>query len=217
MSKIIKQKERGSLIVMSGPSGCGKGTVIQEFLKKHKDAWLSISCTSRDPRPGDVPNETYYFISRDEFEEKIEKDEFLEYAEYNGNYYGTPKEHIEEKLAKGIDVILEIEVQGALKVKEAVPEAICIFIMPPSMKELKKRLVGRKTETKEKVLGRFKAAYQEINQVTSYNYVVTNDEIKNAVEKCRVDRIEQVYLANEEEEIHELLMDETFINEDIKI
>ena len=226
MSKIIKQKERGSLIVVSGPSGCGKGTVIQEFLKDHKDAWLSISCTSRSPRPGDVPNETYFFISREEFEEKISKDEFLEYAEYNGNYYGTPKEHIEEKLVKGIDVILEIEVQGALKVKEVVPEAICIFIMPPSMSELKKRLVGRRTESKEKVLGRFKTAYQEINQVASYNYVVTNDDVLNAVskmsaillsEKCRVDRIEQVYLANEEEEIHELLMDEAFINEDIKL
>ena len=142
MSKIIKQRERGSLIVVSGPSGCGKGTVIQEFLKNHKDAWLSVSCTSRDPRPGDVPNESYYFITREEFEEKIEKGEFLEYAEYNKNYYGTPKEHIEERLAKGIDVILEIEVQGALKVKELVPEAICIFIMPPSMKELKKRLLS---------------------------------------------------------------------------
>ena len=226
MSKIIKQRERGSLIVVSGPSGCGKGTVIQEFLKSHKDAWLSISCTSRDPRPGDVPNESYYFITREEFEEKIEKGEFLEYAEYNKNYYGTPKEHIEERLAKGIDVILEIEVQGALKVKELVPEAICIFIMPPSMKELKKRLVGRGTESKEKVLGRFKTAYQEINNVTRYNYVVTNDDVENAVakmsaillsEKCRVDRIEEVYLNNEEEEIHELLMDEEFINEDIKI
>ena len=226
MSKIIKQKERGSLIVVSGPSGCGKGTVIQEFLKNNKDAWLSISCTSRDPRPGDVPNESYFFLSRDEFEEKISREEFLEYAEYNGNYYGTPKEHIEERLAKGIDVILEIEVQGALKVKEIVPEAICIFIMPPSMKELKKRLVGRGTESKDKVLSRFKTAYQEINNVTRYNYVVTNDDVENAVakmsaillsEKCRVDRIEEVYLNNEEEEIHELLMDETFINEDIKI
>ncbi len=226
MSKIIKQRERGSLIVVSGPSGCGKGTVIQEFLKGHKDAWLSISCTSREPRLGDVPNESYYFITREEFEEKIEKGEFLEYAEYNKNYYGTPKEHIEERLAKGIDVILEIEVQGALKVKELVPEAICIFIMPPSMKELKKRLVGRGTESKEKVLGRFKTAYQEINNVTRYNYVVTNDDVENAVakmsaillsEKCRVDRIEEVYLNNEEEEIHELLMDEEFINEDIKI
>ena len=226
MSKIIKQRERGSLIVVSGPSGCGKGTVIKEFLKGHKDAWLSISCTSRAPRPGDVPNESYYFITREEFEEKIEKGEFLEYAEYNKNYYGTPKEKIEERLAKGIDVILEIEVQGALKVKELVPEAICIFIMPPSMKELKKRLVGRGTESKEKVLGRFKTAYQEINNVTRYNYVVTNDDVENAVakmsaillsEKCRVDRIEEVYLNNEEEEIHELLMDEEFINEDIKI
>lgn len=226
MSKIIKQKERGSLIIVSGPSGSGKGTVIQEFLKNNKDAWLSISCTSRDPRPGDVPNESYYFLTRNQFEEKINNGEFLEYAEYNGNYYGTPKEHIEEKLIKGIDVILEIEVQGALKVKELVPEAICIFIMPPSMKELKKRLIGRGTESKEKVLGRFKTAYQEINNVTRYNYVVTNDEVENAAnkiaaillsEKCRVDRIEEVYLNNEEEEIHELLMDEVFINEDIKI
>ena len=226
MSKIIKQRERGSLIVVSGPSGCGKGTVIQEFLKNNKDAWLSISCTSRDPRPGDVPNESYFFLTRDEFLEKIDREEFLEYAEYNGNYYGTPKEHIEERLAKGIDVILEIEVQGALKVKEIVPEAICIFIMPPSMKELKKRLVGRGTESKAKVLSRYKTAYQEINNVTRYNYVVTNDDVENAVakmsailvsEKCRVDRIEEVYLNNEEEEIHELLMDETFINEDIKI
>ncbi len=226
MSKIIKQKERGSLIIVSGPSGSGKGTVIQEFLKSNKDAWLSISCTSREPRPGDIPNESYYFLTRDEFEAKIENNEFLEYAEYNGNYYGTPKEHIEEKLIKGIDVILEIEVQGALKVKELVPEAICIFIMPPSMKELKKRLIGRGTESKEKVLGRFKTAYQEINNVTRYNYVVTNDEVEKAAnkiaaillsEKCRVDRIEEVYLNNEEEEIHELLMDEIFINEDIKI
>ena len=226
MSKILKHKERGSLIVVSGPSGCGKGTVIQEFLKKHKDAWLSISCTSRKPRPGDEEGVTYYFLSKEEFEQKIEEGGFLEFALYNGNFYGTPKEHIEEKLCNGIDVILEIEVQGALKVKEVVPEAICIFIMPPTMKELKKRLVGRKTETKDKILERFKRAYQEINELALYNYVVTNDEIKNAVEKmsailisekCRVDRIEEVYLANEEEEIHELLMDETFINEDIKI
>lgn len=226
MSKILKHKERGSLIVVSGPSGCGKGTVIQEFLKKHKDAWLSISCTSRKPRPGDEEGVTYYFLTKEEFEQKIDEGGFLEFALYNGNFYGTPKEHIEEKLCNGIDVLLEIEVQGALKVKEVVPEAICIFIMPPTMKELKKRLVGRKTETKDKILERFKRAYQEINELALYNYVVTNDEIKNAVEKmsailvsekCRVDRIEEVYLANEEEEIHELLMDETFINEDIKI
>lgn len=226
MSKILKQRERGSLIVISGPSGCGKGTIIQDFLKNHDNVWLSISCTSRDMRPGDIKDETYYFISREEFEKKIENNEFLEYALYNGNYYGTPKEHIEEKLTKGIDVILEIEVQGALKVKEIVPEAICIFIMPPSMKELRKRLVGRRTESKEKVLNRFKTAYREINEVTRYNYVVTNDSVEEASmkiaaiimsEKCSVDRIEEVYLNNEEEEIHELLMDKEFINEDIKI
>ena len=177
-------------------------------------------------RPGDKEGVSYYFISRDEFENKIDNGDFLEYAEYNGNYYGTPKEHIEEKLQNGIDVILVIEVQGALKVKELVPEAIFIFIMPPSMSELRKRLVGRKTEDKEKIINRFKRAYQEINEVSNYNYVVINDEVSNAVkkvsaillsEKCRVDRIEEVYLENAEEEIHELLMDEEFINEDIKL
>lgn len=226
MGKILKQNEKGSLIVVSGPSGCGKGTVISEFLNEYKNAHLSISCTTRSPRKGDVDGETYYFLTRDEFEKRIADGDFLEYAEYNNNYYGTPKSNIEELLSKGTDVLLEIEVQGALKVKELVPEAICIFIMPPSMKELKKRLVGRGTESKEKVLGRFKTAYQEINEVTRYNYVVTNDEVSNAVlkmksiilsEKCRVDRIEEVYLNNEEEEIHELLMDEDFVNKDIEI
>ena len=226
MSKIIKQKERGSLIVISGPSGSGKGTIIQEFLKEHNESWLSVSYTSRAPRTNDVPGETYNFITKEEFEKKIEAGDLLEYAEYNGDYYGTPREHIEEKLVKGIDVILEIDVQGALKVKELVPETICIFILPPSMKELKRRLVGRGTDSKEKILGRFRTAYKEINQVTSYNYVVTNDDLQDAInkigaillsEKCRVDRIEQVYLGNEEEEIHELLMDEVFVNEDIKL
>ena len=227
MSEIIKSKERGSLIVISGPSGSGKGTVIQKYLEEHKkDTWLSISCTSRDMRPGDEEGQTYFFISKEDFLNKIDKGEFLEYANYNGNYYGTPKEHIEEKLAKGIDVILEIEVQGALKVKEKLPETICIFIMPPSMKELKRRLIERKTESKEKILDRFKTAYQEINQVSNYNYVVTNDTVANAVEKissiiisdkCRVDRITELYLGNEEEEIHELLMEQKFINKDIKL
>mgnify|MGYP002856717109 FL=1 len=227
MSNIIKQKERGSLVVISGPSGAGKDTVVAKYLRKKKtNAWLSISCTSRDMRPGDKEGKSYYFITKEEFERKIDAGEFLEYAEYNGNYYGTPKEHIEEHLQNGEDVFLVIEVQGALKVKELVPEAICIFIMPPSMKELRRRLVGRKTESKEKVLNRFKTAYQEINEVANYNYVVTNDEIDNAVakiqaillsEKCRVDRIEQVFLGNEEEEIHELLMDQEFDNSEISI
>ena len=227
MSNIIKHKERGSLIIVSGPSVCGKGTVIQEFLKDHKDAWLSISCTSRAVRPDDIPNKTYYFLTEEEFKKKIDNDEFLEYDFHHGNYYGTPKEHIDEKLKKGIDVILEIDVNGANNVKKIIPEAICIFIMPPSLKELKKRLVGRGTEDKEKVLDRFKRAYKEINELSNYNYVVVNDEIENAAykmsailesEKCRIDRIEEVFLNNVEEEIHELLIDDKeFVNEDIKI
>ena len=226
MSNILKQKERGSLVIISGPSGCGKDTVVSKYLESHKKTWLSISCTSRAMRPNDEEGVSYYFLSKEQFEDKIKNDEFLEYALYNDNYYGTPKKHIEDKLKKGIDVFLVIEVQGALKVKGLVPEAICIFIMPPSMKELRNRLVGRKTESKEKIFKRFTAAYQEINEVTKYNYVVTNDQVANAVEKisailvsekCRVDRIEEVFLDNSEEAIHELLMDEYFINEDIKL
>lgn len=228
MSKIIKQVERGSLIIISGPSGSGKGTIIKEYLKTNRDhSWLSVSCTSRPIRPGDEEGVNYYFVTKKEFERLIKKGEFLEYAEYNGNYYGTPKEYIESRLSSGIDVLLEIEVQGALKVKELVPEAIFIFIMPPSMKELRERLVGRGTEDIDTILGRFKRAYKEINEVTKYNYVITNDKIEEAVlkmqsiiisEKCRVDRIEEVYLGNEEEEIHELLReDKYFINKDIEI
>ena len=228
MNKIIKQVERGSLIIISGPSGSGKGTIIKEYLKTNRDhSWLSVSCTSRPIRPGDEEGVNYYFVTKKEFERLIKKGEFLEYAEYNGNYYGTPKEYIESRLSSGIDVLLEIEVQGALKVKELVPEAIFIFIMPPSMKELRERLVGRGTEDIDTILGRFKRAYKEINEVTKYNYVITNDKIEEAVlkiqsiiisEKCRVDRIEEVYLGNEEEEIHELLRDDKhFINKDIEI
>lgn len=221
MAGIVKTKENGNLIVISAPSGAGKGTIINKLLEVYDNAWISISMTSREIRTNDIPNETYYFVSKEEFEQKIKDGVFLEYAVYNGSYYGTPKDKINEKLSEGKDVILEIEIQGALKVKELVPDAIFIFILPPSMKELKKRLVTRGTDSMDKILNRFQTAYKEINEVTKYNYVVVNDELDKAVEKvkaillserCRVDRIEEVYLNNVEEEIHELLVEKDMDN-----
>lgn len=223
---MIKSSHRGSLIVISGPSGSGKGTICDKLINNNKNVWLSISCTSRQPRFSDKDGVNYYFLTKEEFEQKINNDEFLEYAIYNNNYYGTPKEKINEKLESGIDVILEIEVQGALKIKEKVKEALFIFIMPPSMDELKSRLKKRGTESEEKILERFKTAYKEINELNKYNYVVVNDDIENAVnkinailvaEKCRVDRIEEVYINNKEEELHETLMEKHFKNNDINL
>ncbi len=223
MDEIIKTNGKGNLIVLSGPSGAGKGTIINKLKEINKNFWLSISMTSRGIRSNDKPNETYFFVSREEFEDRIDKGIFLEYAEYNGNYYGTPKDKILDKLNQGIDVILEIEIQGALKVQKLVPDAIFIFILPPSMRELRERLVKRGTDTFDKILSRFKRAYQEINEITKYNYVVINDDIDKAVrkvdaillsERCRVDRIEEVYVNNMEEEIHELLVDKELDNND---
>ncbi len=219
---MIRNKNSGQLIVISAPSGAGKGTIIKELLKNDsKNRWLSVSATSRDIRPGEKEGVNYYYLTKENFEKKIEEGYFLEYTYYTGNYYGTPREYIKEKIEKGIDVILEIEIEGANNIKKLVPEAIFIFIMPPSLKELVKRLKNRGTESNEKIIKRFHEAYKEVNEVTKYNYVVVNDNLTDAVnkveailkaEKCRVDRIEEVYLDTKEEEIHELLMDEEFNN-----
>ena len=223
---MIKSKKQGLLIIISAPSGAGKGSVIEQLLKKDSNLWLSISATSRPMRSNDEEGKTYYFLTREEFEKRIAKDYFLEYATYAGNYYGTPKEHIQEQLNNGKEVILEIEIQGAMAIKDKIPEALCIFIMPPSLKELKRRLTSRGTDTKEKILERFKIAYKEMNEVTKYNYVVINDDIAIATdkvasiikaEKCRVDRIEEMFLNNEEEYMHEMLLEEEFDNSIIEI
>ncbi len=212
---MIKKKTTGTLVVISAPSGAGKGSIINGLLERdNKSRWLSISTTSRAIRTNDIPGETYNFVTKEEFEKLIEEDYFLEYTNYVGNYYGTPKKFIQEKLENGIDVILEIEIEGAMNIKKLIPEAVFIFIMPPSMEILIKRLQKRGTDSKEKILERFNTAYKEINEVTKYNYVVVNDDLDEAVskveailkaEKCRVDRIEDVELNNDEEYIHELI------------
>lgn len=222
---MIRHKNTGQLIIISAPSGSGKGTIINRLLENdNTNRWLSVSTTSRMPRPIDIPGVTYNFVTEEEFEDLIKEEFFIEYTNYAGNYYGTPKEAIKKKLDAGIDVILEIEIEGASNIKKLVPEALFIFIMPPSLKTMVKRLQNRKTESKDKIIERFRQAYKEINQVTQYDYVVVNDDLDEAVnkvesiikaEKCRVDRIEEVYLDTKEEEIHELLMDEEFENDSI--
>lgn len=208
-------KNKGLLIVISGPSGAGKGTICKALLKR-KDLWLSVSATTREPRNGEVDGVNYYFMSKEEFLDKINKDDFFEYAEVYGSYYGTPKWKALEAIYSGKDVILEIDIQGALKVKQKYPEGVFIFILPPSMEELKHRIINRGTETEESLLRRFKSAYNEINYISKYNYAVVNDTVEEAVdkieailtaEKCRVDRLKDKILVSGEVGIYEQLYD----------
>ena len=178
--------ERGLLIVFSGPSGVGKGTVRQEIFSTpdHKFEY-SVSMTTRAQRPGEVDGKDYFFRSREEFEELIRKGQMLEYAEYVGNYYGTPLTYVNETLDKGIDVFLEIEVQGALQVKKKVPDAVFIFLTPPDLNELQERLVGRGTDSEEVIAQRIERAREEIALMREYDYAIVNDQVPLAAERVK--------------------------------
>lgn len=211
---IKTEKSQGLLLVISGPSGAGKGTICKELIKSN-DSWISVSATTRNPRKGEIEGENYYFLTKKDFIDKINKNDFLEYAQVYENYYGTPKSKVIEKLKEGKDVILEIDIQGALKVKENYPKGIFIFILPPSMEELKNRIIKRGSETPESLMTRFKAAYKEINYVSKYNYAVVNDKLDEAVnkiksiiiaEKSSVGRIKE-NIFSKEGLIHEQLYD----------
>ena len=171
----------GHLFIISGCSGVGKGTIIKNFLEKNPDVKLSVSATTRKPREGEENGVNYFFISQEEFKKAIQNDEFLEYAEFSGNMYGTKKSYVEKKLKEGFDIILEIEVQGAKQVKEKMPQALSIFIMPPSIEALEQRLRGRHTEDEETIQKRLSQVKREIEAGNKFDYKVINDELDEAV------------------------------------
>jgi len=192
-------KDRGLLIVFSGPSGVGKGTVRKEIFDRPNHAFeYSVSATTREPRTGEVDGVDYHFISKEAFEEKIAQGQMLEYAQYVDNYYGTPLDYVNKTLDEGKDVFLEIEVQGAAQIKEKVPDGLFIFLAPPDLDELKNRIVGRGTDSEEVIKQRMLTAKKEIEMMALYDYAVVNDEVAKAAERvceiiasehCRVNRV----------------------------
>jgi len=195
--KETKTRAKGELIVLSGPSGVGKSTVIAQLLSSRPDIHFSVSFTTRSPRPGEIDGVNYHYVSREEFERMISAGELLEYAEYVGNYYGTSLKVIRDNLEQGIDVLLDIEVQGAAKVREKCPDAVLIFIIPPSIEELSRRLTARNTDTADVVELRLQKAREECQLCSSYDYIVVNDSVSSAsaeilsiltAERCRTNK-----------------------------
>jgi len=190
-------KNKGLLIVVSGPSGTGKGTVCKALIEKNNNIFLSVSATTRPPRKGEVEGVNYYFKSKEEFKTMIQNNEFMEWAVFCKNYYGTPRKAVEDMLNQGKDVILEIEVQGAMKIRSEYPEGVYIFMLPPSLEELRNRIMNRGTETEEVIHERLNTAKLEMEYMKKYNYIVVNDDIDKTVEKleaiiiaekCRIER-----------------------------
>lgn len=196
-------EKRGILVVLSGFSGAGKGTIMKEIIQRYP-YFLSISATTRAPRQGEINGVDYYFHTKEEFESMIEQGELIEWAEYVGNYYGTPKKAVEKQLNDGKDVLLEIEMQGGMLVKEQFPEAVLLFVTPPSFDELKRRLVGRGTETEEQIDKRMQRATEEVVYMDSYDYLVINDDLEQAIENVHS------IIENEHLRINN---NQTFINE----
>ena len=194
----MKEQRNGLLLVVSGPAGVGKGTLDKALMERNNRIKMSVSATTRAPRPGEVEGVHYFFKTEEEFKAMVDRGEFLEYMHvFGSNYYGTPRSFVEQHLANGYDVILEIDVQGAMKVKQAFPDAVLIFITAPSMSEIKSRLIGRGTESMEQVEKRFTTAFEEIKMIPRYDYVIVNDVVDKAVhhmeaileaERCRVSR-----------------------------
>lgn len=174
-------KRKGILIIVSGFSGAGKGTLVKKLLEEYDNYALSISATTRQPRPGEAEGREYFFLQKEEFERKIAENGLIEYASYCDNYYGTPRAYVEQQLADGKDVILEIEIQGALKVKKQYEDAVLLFVMPPSAEELRRRLVGRGTETEEVIDKRMRRAAEEAEGIEAYDYIVINDDLQTCV------------------------------------